>query len=279
MNRLPTAHSAPSPHTPPVGTLLRDWRQRRRLSQLDLALDTEVSARHLSFIETGRATPSRDMLLRLAERLDIPLRERNTMLMAAGHAPAYAERTLADPSMASAQRAVSLILQGHMPYPAIAVDSHWTLLQANPIAQALMGSVDPSLLQGPVNVLRASLHPKGFAPNIVNGADWRAHLLARLHQQIEASGDPVLSALLEELREYPVPAQEADTQQHAPDDDLGGVAVPLRLRTPFGVLSFISTTTVFGTPVDITLSELALETFFPADEATQQALQALAATL
>ncbi len=278
MNRLPITAAAPSPQTPPVGTLLRDWRQRRRLSQLDLALDTEVSARHLSFIETGRATPSRDMLLRLAERLDIPLRERNTMLMAAGHAPAYAERTLADPSMASAQRAVSLILQGHMPYPAIAVDSHWNLLQANPIAQVLMSSVDPSLLQGQVNVLRASLHPKGFAPNIVNGADWRAHLLARLHQQIEASGDPVLSALLDELRDYPVPAQEG-TATHSPDDDLGGVAVPLRLSTPFGVLSFISTTTVFGTPVDITLSELALETFFPADEATQQALKALAATL
>ncbi|MFY9476397.1 MAG: helix-turn-helix transcriptional regulator [Aquabacterium sp.] len=278
MNRLPITAAAPSPQTPPVGTLLRDWRQRRRLSQLDLALDTEVSARHLSFIETGRATPSRDMLLRLAERLDIPLRERNTMLMAAGHAPAYAERTLADPSMASAQRAVSLILQGHMPYPAIAVDSHWNLLQANPIAQVLMSSVDPSLLQGQVNVLRASLHPKGFAPDIVNGADWRAHLLARLHQQIEASGDPVLSALLDELRDYPVLAQEG-TATHAPDDDLGGVAVPLRLRTPFGVLSFISTTTVFGTPVDITLSELALETFFPADEATQQALKALAATL
>lgn len=278
MNRLPITAAAPSPQTPPVGTLLRDWRQRRRLSQLDLALDTEVSARHLSFIETGRATPSRDMLLRLAERLDIPLRERNTMLMAAGHAPAYAERTLADPSMASAQRAVSLILQGHMPYPAIAVDSHWNLLQANPIAQVLMSSVDPSLLQGQVNVLRASLHPKGFAPNIVNGADWRAHLLARLHQQIEASGDSVLSALLDELRDYPVPAQEG-TATHSPDDDLGGVAVPLRLRTPFGVLSFISTTTVFGTPVDITLSELALETFFPADEATQQALKALAATL
>jgi len=278
MNRLPITAAAPSPQTPPVGTLLRDWRQRRRLSQLDLALDTEVSARHLSFIETGRATPSRDMLLRLAERLDIPLRERNTMLMAAGHAPAYAERTLADPSMASAQRAVSLILQGHMPYPAIAVDSHWNLLQANPIAQVLMSSVDPSLLQGQVNVLRASLHPKGFAPDIVNGADWRAHLLARLHQQIEASGDPVLSALLDELRDYPVLAQEG-TATHAPDDDLGGVAVPLRLRTPFGVLSFISTTTVFGTPVDITLSELALETFFPADEATQQAFKALAATL
>lgn len=278
MNRLPITAAAPSPQTPPVGTLLRDWRQRRRLSQLDLALDTEVSARHLSFIETGRATPSRDMLLRLAERLDIPLRERNTMLMAAGHAPAYAERTLADPSMASAQRAVSLILQGHMPYPAIAVDSHWNLLQTNPIAQVLMSGVDPSLLQGRVNVLRASLHPKGFAPNIVNGADWRAHLLARLHQQIEASGDPVLSALLDELRDYPVPAQEG-TATHSPDDDLGGVAVPLRLRTPFGVLSFISTTTVFGTPVDITLSELALETFFPADEATQQALKALAATL
>lgn len=278
MNRLPSSSSVRPTHTPPVGTLLRDWRQRRRLSQLDLALETDVSARHLSFIETGRSTPSREMLIRLAERLDIPLRERNTLLMAAGHAPVYAERPLADPGMASAQRAVTLILQGHMPYPAIAVDSHWTLLQANPIAQALMGSVHPSLLQGPVNVLRVSLHPQGFAPQIVNLADWRAHLLARLHQQIEASGDAVLSALLQELRQYPLPSPDAAPQPHA-DDDLGGVAVPLRLRTPFGVLSFISTTTVFGTPIDITLSELALETFFPADEATQQALQALAATL
>lgn len=278
MNRLPTSHLAPSPHTPPVGALLRDWRQRRRLSQLDLALDTDVSARHLSFIETGRSIPSREMLMRLAERLDIPLRERNTLLMAAGHAPIYAERPLADPGMASAQRAVSLILQGHMPYPAIAVDSHWNLVQANPIAQALMAGVDASLLQGAVNVLRVSLHPQGFGAQIVNVGNWRAHLLARLHQQIEASGDPVLSALLDELRDYPVSAQEAGTP-HTVDDDLGGVAVPLRLRTPMGVLSFISTTTVFGTPVDITLSELALETFFPADEPTQQALQALAATL
>lgn len=257
---------------PTVGHLLRDWRQRRRLSQLDLALEAEVSARHLSFMENGRSTPSREMLLRLSEHLDVPLRERNALLVAAGYAPIYAERPLAHPAMDAARRALELVLKGHEPYPAIAVDRHWQLVSANGAAQAWLVGIEPEMLAPPVNVLRLSLHPRGFAPRLVNLLQWRSHLLARLHQQVEASGDPVLAALADELREYPVgyPGQEPGAEEH---DDLGGVAIPLRLRMPDGsLLSFISTITVFGTPVDITLSEIALETFFPADEATAKYL-------
>lgn len=272
-SRLP--YRAGTMHMPrssvhPVGTQLRDWRQRRRLSQLDLALDAGVSARHLSFMETGRALPSRAMLLRLAERLEVPLRERNSLLVAAGYAPMYAERPLQDPSMAPARHAVERLLAGHEPYPALAVDRHWQLLMANPAAQGLLAGLEPALLQPPVNVLRAALHPHGLAPRILNLADFRAHLLARLHQQVQASHDGRLQTLLDELRAYPCRGAAA---QATPDDDLGGVAVALKLRSPAGVLSFITTTTVFGSAVDVTVSELTLETFFPADAATQQALQ------
>ncbi|HET7862807.1 MAG TPA: helix-turn-helix transcriptional regulator [Burkholderiaceae bacterium] len=258
----------------PVGTQLRDWRQRRRLSQLDLALEAGVSARHLSFMETGRALPSREMLLRLSERLEVPLRERNGLLVAAGYAPMYAERPLQDPSMAAARHAVERLLAGHEPYPALAVDRHWHLLMANPAAQGLLAGLEPALLEPPVNVLRAALHPHGLAPRILNLADFRAHLLARLHQQVQASPDGRLQTLLDELRAYPCPGACRGAAAHAtPADDLGGVAVALKLRTPAGVLSFITTTTVFGSAVDITVAELTLETFFPADAATQQALQ------
>lgn len=254
-----------------VGELLRQWRQRRRLSQLDLACEAEISTRHLSFLETGRARPSREMLLRLAEWLDVPLRERNTMLLAAGYAPVFPERPLADPSMEAARRTVQRVLAGHEPYPALAVDRHWTMVMANAaVPRFLTGVEDASLLQPPVNVLRLSLHPKGLAPRIANLGQWRAHLLARLHRQIEVSGDPVLAALLEELRAYPAPQSTAEAEH-----DFAGIAVPLQFLTPAGTLSFISTTTVFGTPVDLTLAELALETFFPADEATAEALRRL----
>lgn len=290
MARTPYAGSQGTPHatlqpvspqgpvpTPPVGALLREWRQRRRLSQLDLALDTDVSARHLSFLETGRASPSRQMLMRLAERLAVPLRERNALLLAAGYAPLYRERPLADPQLQAGRRAVELILRGHAPYPALAVNSHWELLQANDAALRLMAGVAPELLRPPVNVLRVSLHPQGLAPHIVNLPHWRAHVLTRLRQQMEASGQRFLEPLLAELQALPAPAVAHEHEDGGePGDDLGGVAVPLRLRTPLGVLSFISTTTVFGTPLDVTLSEMALETFFPADEATAQALHALA---
>jgi transcriptional regulator with XRE-family HTH domain len=257
----------------PVGELLRDWRQRRRMSQLDLAGVADVSTRHLSFVESGRSLPSREMVMRLAERLDVPLRERNTLLVAAGYAPLYRERPLADPQLDAARRAVELVLKGHEPYPALAVDRHWTMIAANAALGPLVASAEPSLLAPPVNVLRLSMHPRGLAPVIDNWHEWRAHLLARLKRQIDLSGDVTLAALLDELAAYPAPP-------HAKDDARGEanpVLVPLRLRTPKGVLSFFSTTTVFGTPVDITLSELAIEAFFPADDATAQALRAQSA--
>jgi transcriptional regulator with XRE-family HTH domain len=255
--------------TRPVGDLLREWRQRRRLSQMDLALDADISTRHLSFLETGRSTPSRDMILRLAEQLEIPLRERNALLNAAGFAPAYQQRPLADPALAPARQAVELVLKGHEPYPAIAVDRHWTLVSANSAVAPLLAGVDAALLQPPVNVLRLSLHPDGLAPRIANLAEWRAHLLARLRHQLDATADAVLLDLLRVLRDYPAPRETPA----APPRDFAGVLVPLQLLTADGLLNLISTTTVFGTPVDITLSELALETFFPADAATAELLR------
>ena len=261
--------------SPPVGALVRQWRQRRRLSQLDLALDAEVSTRHLSYVETGRSLPSREMLLRLAERLDVPLRERNALLLAGGYAPMYRERALADPSMAPARQAVDLILAGHMPHPALAVDRWWNIVAHNAAVAPLLQGIAPGLLKPPSNALRLSLHPQGLAPRIVNFAAWRGHVLARLHKQVETSADPKLAALMCELREY---AHDGGLDSGSPDPDLGGVAVPLQLRVNDGlVLNLLSTTTIFGTPVDVTLSELALETFFPADEATAAFLRSAAA--
>jgi transcriptional regulator with XRE-family HTH domain len=256
-----------------LGDHLRDWRKLRRMSQLDLALEAEISQRHLSFIESGRSTPSRDMLLHLAERLGVPLRERNPMLLAAGYAPLFAERSLDDPALKPARLAVDMVLKAQEPFPALAIDRHWTLLAANAAIAPLLADVtEKSLLEGPVNVLRLSLHPGGLAPHIVNLAEWRAHLLERLRQQIDNSGDPILGALLRELQELSPGGNPADETKH----DHAGIAVPLRLRTSAGTLSLISTTTVFGTPVDVTLSELAIESFFPADEETAAILRKLA---
>jgi transcriptional regulator with XRE-family HTH domain len=254
-----------------VGALLREWRQKRRMSQLDLAGEADVSTRHLSFVESGRSLPSREMLMRLAEQLDVPLRERNTLLMAAGYAPLYRERGLADPQLAAARRAVELVLKAHEPFPALAVDRHWTMVAGNAALAPLIASADAALLEAPVNVLRLSMHPRGLASLIENWHEWRAHLLARLRRQIDVSGDATLVALLAELEAYPAPAHAIDETSGEPDP----VVVPLKLRTPNGVLSFISTTTVFGTPVDITLSELAIETLLPADDATAAALRNL----
>lgn len=256
--------------TQPVGNLLRDWRKRRRLSQLDLACEAEISSRHLSFLETGHSSPSREMVLRLAEQLAVPLRERNALLMAAGYAPVFGERPLDDPTLSAARKVVDLVLQGHEPYPALAVDRHWTLVAQNRAVPPLLAGVERSLLEGPVNVLRLSLHPRGLAPRIVNLAEWRTHLLARLRRQVDASADPVLEELLNELSGYPTPSENKSNASGG--IDYAGVAVPLQLATEGGMLSFLSTTTVFGTPVDITLSELALESFFPADAATSDAL-------
>jgi len=260
---------APTDRPLPVGTLLREWRQRRRLSQLDLAHDAAISTRHLSCVETGRAAPSRAMVLHLAEALEVPLRERNVLLAAAGFAPLYRERPLDDPALQAARAAVDLVLQAHEPHPALAVDRHWNMLAHNRPLRLLLDGIDPALLAPPVNVLRLSLHPQGVAPRIVNLNAWRTHLFARLRAQVQASGDAVLAALLEELQGYP------GDDGPAGGEDYNAVAVPLQIRSAAGVLSFISTTTVFGTPIDITLSELALETFFPADAATAQLLRRL----
>jgi transcriptional regulator with XRE-family HTH domain len=251
-----------------VGRHIREWRQRRRMSQLNLALEAEISTRHLSFLETGRAQPSREMVLHLCERLDVPLRERNTLLVAAGYAPIFAQRPLEDPSLAPARAAVEQVLRGHEPYPALAIDRAWTMVSANRAVKPLLAGVSAPLLKPPLNVLRLSLHPDGLAPRIANLAEWRAHLMDRLRHQIDITADPGLENLMNELRRYPAPHSSAP----ATPNGLGGVAVPLRIVTDAGRLSFLSTTTVFGTPVDVTLSELAIESFFPADDATAQAL-------
>ena len=187
----------------PLGDHLRDWRRRRRMSQLDLACEADISARHLSFLETGRSLPSREMVLHLAERLDVPLRERNVLLVAAGYAPVFAERPLSDPALQAARSAVDLVLKGHEPYPALAVDRHWTLVAANDAVTRLLAGTASALLRPPVNVLRLSLHPEGLAPRIANLQEWRTHLLARLRRQIEVSADPILVELMNELRSYP----------------------------------------------------------------------------
>lgn len=258
----------------PFGAQLREWRQRRRLTQLDLALEAEISARHLSFVETGRSQPSREMVLHLAEHLQVPLRERNVLLVSAGYAPVYSERRLEDPALAAVRRAMDLVLAGHEPYPALAIDRHWTLIAANRAVAPLLAGVDAAQLEAPVNVLRLSLHPKGLAPRIANLREWRWHLLDRLRGQIDLTADPVLSELLNELRAYPV-ADGSHGSRSPPRDDYAGVVVPLRLVTEHGTLALFSTTTVFGTPVDVTLSELALESFFPADGPTGEILRRL----
>ncbi len=256
---------------PGFGDLLRGWRQRRGSSQLALALAAEVSARHLSWLETGKAAPSRAMVLRLAERLDLPPRERNTLLHAAGYAPLFAERALQDPALAPARATLERLLAAHEPWPALAVDRHWNLVAHNAMLPALLQGLPPEMLAPPVNVLRLSLHPRGLAPAIGNLPAWRAHVLARLQRQAAATGDPVLDDLLVELRNGEPPADESATA--------GDLFMPLQLHTPAGLLQFITTTTVFGAPHDVTLAEIAIETLLPADEATAARLQAMKAAL
>ncbi|MEM5437611.1 helix-turn-helix transcriptional regulator [Paraburkholderia diazotrophica] len=278
MDTITAPFRAPSgapPMSRTVGDMLREWRQRRRMSQLLLASEADISTRHLSFVESGRALPSREMVMHLAERLDVPLRSRNALLVAAGYAPLYRERQLSDPQLGAAREAVDLVLKGHEPFPAAAVDRHWTIVAANNALAPLLTSAKPALLEAPVNALRLSMHPDGIASQIANWHAWRAHLLSRLQRQIDVSADSTLAALYDELAAYPTPpnAEPAD-ESHA--CTLEQIAVPLRLRTELGVLSFFSTTTVFGTPVDVTLSELAIEAFFPADPQTGEALRKLA---
>jgi transcriptional regulator with XRE-family HTH domain len=251
-----------------VGHHLREWRRRRRMSQLELACDAKISARHLSFVENGRSNPSREMILHLAEQLGVPTRERNVLLIAAGYAPCFPERSLDDPALREARRAIDFVLGAHAPFPAFALDRHWNVVASNGALPELYDGVAPALLQPPINVVRLSLHPHGLAPRISNLPEWRSHLLHRLDQGIESTADPMLVALSREVRGYRVPRTDM-TVASAP----AGVLVPLRVETALGTLSFISTTTVFGSPVDLTLSEIAIEAFFPADAATDQALR------
>lgn len=257
-----------------AGDLLRDWRQRRRLSQLALAIDTDISQRHLSFIESGRSLPSRDMVLRLTEQLDVPLRERNAILMAAGFAPIYRDRPLDSPELAGARLIIQRILDGHDPHPALAVDRQWTMLAANRAVGALLADVAGHLLTGPVNVLRVSLHPEGLASRVVNFREWRSHIFNRLSREIDISADVQLAALLDELKSYPVPF-EARTPKNSAGNGHADIAVPLILSSPAGPLSFLSTTTVFGTATEVTLSEVTIEAFFPADAETSKAMAEL----
>ena len=247
------------------GTMLRTWRATRRMSQLELASAAGVSSRHLSFIETGRARPSREMVVHLSEQLDIPLRERNSLLTAAGFAPLYRETSLSAPEMEQARNAIELVLRNH-PYPAIAVDRRWDLVDANEKALAFLDGVDPELLGPPPNVYRLSLHPGGLAPRVENFDEYADHLLSRLQHQVAVSADPELVDLPEEMRGY-VGRRHPHTVV-APSS----VLMPMRLRVGDHVLSMMSTIAVFGTPVDITLAELAIETFFPADAATAHLL-------
>jgi transcriptional regulator with XRE-family HTH domain len=253
---------------PRIGPLLRDWRRRRRLSQLDLALESGVSTRHLSFVETGRSRPSPEMVLHLADRLEIPLRERNQLLLAAGYAPQYGSRSLDDPDLARIRDALGHVLAGHEPYPAIAVDRGWNLVMSNSALDPLLDGVAPALLVPPVNCMRLALHPEGLAPRILNLGDWRGHLLHRLTRELQLTGDPQLQVLLDELRDYPGPV--------SPDaPEAGAIMVQLRLAAPDGdgELAFFSTITTFGTAADVTVSELSVEAFFPADRQTAERLR------
>jgi transcriptional regulator with XRE-family HTH domain len=237
---------------------------------MDLALDAGISARHLSFVETGRSRPSAEMVLHLAEQLDVPLRDRNQLLLAAGYAPVYGQRGLDEPEMGPVREALEAVLKGHEPYPAVVVDRHWGMVAANGAVGIMLEGVDPELLQPPVNVLRVSLHPDGVAPRIANLAEWRAHLLDRLGRQAVSTGDPALAALFDELSALPGGGP-------APHTDLaaGEIAVPLRLRQGDAELAFISTMTTVGTATDITVAELSIESFFPADAATAASLRSL----
>ena len=252
---------------PRIGELLRQWRERRRLSQLDLALQAEVSTRHLSFIETGRASPSRDMVLRLAEQLEVPLRERNELLLRAGYAPTYTETPVEAPPMAAVREALRQVLASHEPYPALVVDRHWNLVDANRAVGLLMASIAPDLLEPPVNVLRASLHPRGLATRIVNLDEWRGHVLRRLRRQAALTSDDQLAELYAELRGYPGGTPATSIPEHS------AVVVPLRLRHAAGELAFFSMLSTCEMPGDITVDDLAIESFFPANEFTRQTVR------
>lgn len=257
---------------PSIGLLLREWRERRRVSQLELALDAGISTRHLSFVETGRSKPGREMLLRVFEQLEVPFREQNRLLLACGHAPAFPERSLDDPELLPVREALDQILSGHEPYPAVVVDRAWNLVAVNEAMRGLAEGVaiDPALLEPPVNILRLGFHPHGLAPLIINLGQWRTHWCRRLERQIEATGGPDLVALLDEIAGYPIPGDEPDP---APAPEAREMLGPVRFRAPGGgELSFFGMFATFDTPFEVTISELAMELLFPADRATAEAL-------
>ncbi|WP_121254089.1 helix-turn-helix domain-containing protein [Nocardioides ferulae] len=254
----------------PVGRLVRRWREQRRRSQLDVSLAAEVSTRHLSYIETGRAVPSRGVIERLCEELEVPLRERNSLYLAAGYAPIYDERPYADLGVARA--AVEAVLAGHFPNPALAVNVRWEPLALNAAAEVFLGDLPASLLHPPGSVLRATLHPDGLAPRIRNYEQWRGHVARRVRRQLERTGAAGLGELLAEVESYPCPPDPTQVGQ-PPANDL---VVPLRISTGQGDLALLYATTVFGSPRDVTLDEIAIETFFPADARTAEMLRAIA---
>jgi transcriptional regulator with XRE-family HTH domain len=253
---------------PGIGPILRDWRQRRRLSQMDLALEAGISTRHLSFVETGRSKPSAEMVLHLAEQLEVPLRDRNALLLAAGYAPRYGARSLDDPEMAHIRDALGRVLDGHEPFPALAVDRYWNLVASNAALGVLLEGVADELLLPPANSLRIALHPDGMRSRVLNFPAWRADLLHRLERAVAGTADPQLLELQREILSYPGPPAP---EQEAPGRE---VMFGLKLAAPGDgrELSFFSTITTFGTPLDITVSEIAIEAFFPADEETAAAL-------
>ncbi|MFE6869801.1 helix-turn-helix domain-containing protein [Kitasatospora sp. NPDC057692] len=257
-----------------VGVLLRGWRERRRLSQLQLALRADSSARHISFIENGRARPSQEMVLRLAEHLDVPVRERNALLLAAGYAPHYPEKRLDDPAMSALRSGMERLLASHDPYPALVVDGTFQVLATNRALGLLLSGVAPHLLEPPLNAMRITLHPEGVAPRIVNLRQWRRHLLERMEQQVGLVRSEPLRALLEEVRAYPEPPAAAADGDEEDITELFPFALPLRIAHDGRVLSFLSTIATFNTPMDVTVSELAMETFLPADPETAAYLQA-----
>jgi transcriptional regulator with XRE-family HTH domain len=252
--------------------LVREWRTRRHRSQMNLALDVGVSPRHLSFVETGKSRPSPELLLAIADELEIPLRERNTLLRAAGHAPRYNQTSFADPSMDAVRASIRCLLQAHAPYPGIAIDRHWDVVDANDAAQVLTTGVPDALLAPPVNVYRVSMHPDGLAARTLDFADWAVYQLRLLRRAVVITGDPVLQELYDEVRAYPnVAALDASPD---PRDERASVLLPFRIAVGGRLMSFFTTVTAFGTPFDITVEELAVELFFPADAETDALLHA-----
>jgi transcriptional regulator with XRE-family HTH domain len=256
-----------------VGPLLRAWRERRRVSQLELALRADSSARHISFVETGRSRPSEEMVLRLAEHLEVPVRERNSLLLAAGYAPRYPETPLDDPALGALSEGLERLIRCYEPYPALVVDATYTVVAANRGITMLLDGVPEYLLQPPLNAMRLTLHPEGMAPRIRNLGEWRGHLLAQMERQIALHRSEPLRALYEEVAAYPVP--EAADKEAEPASSVPYFALPMRIEHEGRVLSFVSSIATFNTPMDVTVSELAIETFLPADPATAKYLQGL----